>query len=117
MFSERREPTASRCDYPLRPPPNRVSLRRIQPDATTGDGRWQKVREFGTSFGTSVISGPRRWRIAYPLNRGRPMTDTTSSPDLIAATVATLPQSAAERFGQHVAARYKRGDEWQEMSY
>jgi long-chain acyl-CoA synthetase len=45
------------------------------------------------------------------------MTDTTSSPDLIAATVATQPQSAAERFGQHVAARYKRGDEWQEMSY
>ncbi len=44
------------------------------------------------------------------------MTDTTSA-NLIASTVATLPGSAAERFGDRVAARYKVGDEWRELSY
>ncbi|MBV9800868.1 MAG: long-chain fatty acid--CoA ligase [Solirubrobacterales bacterium] len=45
------------------------------------------------------------------------MTDTTSSPKLIASTVAALPGSAAERFEARVAARYKVGDEWRELSY
>jgi long-chain acyl-CoA synthetase len=44
------------------------------------------------------------------------MTDTTSA-NLIAATVATLPSSAAERFQERMAARYKVGDEWRELSY
>src|SRR5437016_5649825 len=45
------------------------------------------------------------------------MTDTTSTPRLIAETVAALPSSAAERFGSNVAARYLQGDEWAEMTY
>ncbi|HEY1524527.1 MAG TPA: long-chain fatty acid--CoA ligase [Solirubrobacteraceae bacterium] len=45
------------------------------------------------------------------------MTDTTSTPRLIADTVAALPSSAAERFSDHVAARYKAGGEWREMRY
>jgi len=45
------------------------------------------------------------------------MTDTTSSNRKIAATVAELPGSAAERFGDALAARYKVGDEWRELSY
>ncbi|MBV9004452.1 MAG: AMP-binding protein, partial [Solirubrobacterales bacterium] len=45
------------------------------------------------------------------------MTDTTSSPKLIASIVAALPGSAAERFEARVAARYKVGDEWRELSY
>src|SRR5579884_1771084 len=36
---------------------------------------------------------------------------------LIASTVAALPASAADRFGSHVAARYKADDEWREMTY
>src|SRR5579859_2463828 len=36
---------------------------------------------------------------------------------LIADTVAALPGSAAERFADHIAARYKAGGEWSEMSY
>jgi long-chain acyl-CoA synthetase len=44
------------------------------------------------------------------------MTDT-SSPKLIAETVAALPGSAAEQFGSKVAARYRSGDEWAEMTY
>ena len=36
---------------------------------------------------------------------------------LIAETVAALPGSAAERFADHVAARYKAGEEWKEVSY
>jgi long-chain acyl-CoA synthetase len=43
------------------------------------------------------------------------MADTTSG--TIAATVASLPASAAERFGPNVAARYKHGDQWREMTY
>ena len=35
----------------------------------------------------------------------------------IAATVAALPKSAAERFGDRVAARYKADGEWRESSY
>ncbi len=45
------------------------------------------------------------------------MTDTTPGPKLIASTVAGLPGSAAERFDTRVAARYKVGDEWRELSY
>ncbi len=45
------------------------------------------------------------------------MTDTTSSSRLIAATVAALPGSAAERYGPRVAARYRAGEEWREMTY
>jgi len=44
------------------------------------------------------------------------MTDTSSS-ELIAETVSALPSSAAERFGAKVAARYRSGDGWAEMSY
>jgi long-chain acyl-CoA synthetase len=36
---------------------------------------------------------------------------------LIAETVSALPGSAAERFGSKVAARYRSGDEWAEMTY
>jgi long-chain acyl-CoA synthetase len=43
------------------------------------------------------------------------MTDTT--PRLIAETVAALPGSAAERFADHVAARFKEGEEWRELTY
>src|SRR5438046_3205313 len=43
------------------------------------------------------------------------MTDTTSTP--IAKTVAALPGSAAERFASNVAARYREGDGWKELSY
>jgi long-chain acyl-CoA synthetase len=35
----------------------------------------------------------------------------------IAANVASLPGSAAQRLGANVAARYKSGDQWQEMTY
>jgi long-chain acyl-CoA synthetase len=45
------------------------------------------------------------------------VTDTTSSTKLIAETVAALPGSAADRFGDHVAARYRRGEEWCELTY
>jgi long-chain acyl-CoA synthetase len=44
------------------------------------------------------------------------MTDT-SSPRLIAETVSALPAAAAERFGSKVAARYRSGDDWAEMTY
>src|SRR5690242_2454139 len=43
------------------------------------------------------------------------MTDTTSTP--IAKTVASLPSSAAERFASNIAARYRDGEEWKELSY
>jgi long-chain acyl-CoA synthetase len=45
------------------------------------------------------------------------MSEKTSGSRTIAATVATLPRSAAERFGDRLASRYKAGDEWREMSY
>ena len=45
------------------------------------------------------------------------MTDTSSTPRTIADTVAELPSSAAERFGDHVAARYRDGGDWRELSY
>ncbi len=44
------------------------------------------------------------------------MTDT-SPPRTIAETVAALPGSAAERFSGHLAARFRAGEEWQEMTY
>jgi long-chain acyl-CoA synthetase len=43
------------------------------------------------------------------------MTDTT--PRTIAPTVAALPSSAVERFGPQLAARYKAGDQWKELTY
>jgi long-chain acyl-CoA synthetase len=45
------------------------------------------------------------------------MSEKTSGSRTIAATVAALPSSAAERFGERLASRYKAGDEWREMSY
>jgi long-chain acyl-CoA synthetase len=42
------------------------------------------------------------------------MTESTRA---IAATVAALPSSAAERFGDHLAARHRVGEEWQELTY
>jgi long-chain acyl-CoA synthetase len=45
------------------------------------------------------------------------MSETTSDPRAIAATVAALPASAAERFGELVAARYKVDEEWRELTY
>lgn len=44
------------------------------------------------------------------------MTHTTSAKASV-ATVALLPGSAAERFGDRVAATYKRDGEWQDMTY
>jgi long-chain acyl-CoA synthetase len=41
----------------------------------------------------------------------------TSTPRLIAKTVAALPASAAERFAEQIAARYQHDGEWQEISY
>jgi long-chain acyl-CoA synthetase len=45
------------------------------------------------------------------------MTETSSTPKQIASTVASLPASAAERFGDQVAARHKAGGEWKEITY
>ena len=45
------------------------------------------------------------------------MTQTTSTPRQIAATVAALPGSATERFGDRVAARHKVEGEWRERTY
>jgi long-chain acyl-CoA synthetase len=42
------------------------------------------------------------------------MTESTRA---IAATVAALPTSAAQRFGDHLAARHRVGDEWHELTY
>ena len=44
------------------------------------------------------------------------MTDSKST-ELIAATVAELPASVAERFGERTAARFKVDGEWQEIDY
>jgi long-chain acyl-CoA synthetase len=44
------------------------------------------------------------------------VTDT-STPRLIADTVASLPSRAAERFAENVAARYRQDGEWQQLSY
>jgi long-chain acyl-CoA synthetase len=41
----------------------------------------------------------------------------TSTPRLIAETVAALPGEASERFPTNIAARYKTGDGWAEISY
>jgi long-chain acyl-CoA synthetase len=45
------------------------------------------------------------------------MTDVTQTERLIAPTVAALPASACERFPERLAARYKRGGEWREITY
>ena len=45
------------------------------------------------------------------------MTEMTHASRLIAETVAVLPGSAAERFADHVAARYRANGTWQEMTY
>ena len=44
------------------------------------------------------------------------MNNMTSG-TVIAQTVSQLPASAAERFGARVAARYKVGDAWQQLTY
>jgi long-chain acyl-CoA synthetase len=41
----------------------------------------------------------------------------TSQPRVIAATVTALPRSAAGRSGERIAARYRRGEAWEEMTY
>ena len=43
------------------------------------------------------------------------MADSTSG--TIASTVASLPSSAAARFGPNVAARFKHDDQWGELTY
>jgi long-chain acyl-CoA synthetase len=43
--------------------------------------------------------------------------EQTPQPRVIAATVTELPHSAAERFANDPAARYKRGDEWHQLDY
>jgi long-chain acyl-CoA synthetase len=45
------------------------------------------------------------------------MSETTSDPKGISATVAGLPSSAAERYGELVAARHKVDGEWRELTY
>jgi long-chain acyl-CoA synthetase len=45
------------------------------------------------------------------------MTDTTSEPRAIASTVAALPASAAERFGEQLATRHRAGEQWSELTY
>jgi long-chain acyl-CoA synthetase len=45
------------------------------------------------------------------------MADTTASDRVIAPTVSALPASAAERFADHVAARFRAGDGWQALTY
>jgi long-chain acyl-CoA synthetase len=45
------------------------------------------------------------------------MSETTSDPRAIATTVAALPSSAGERFGDRVAARHKVDGEWRELTY
>jgi long-chain acyl-CoA synthetase len=45
------------------------------------------------------------------------MSKTTPTPRAIAETVGALPSSAAKRFGDRLAARYKVDGEWREMTY
>jgi long-chain acyl-CoA synthetase len=45
------------------------------------------------------------------------MSKTTPTPRAIAETVGALPSSAAERFGDRLAARHKVDGEWREMTY
>ena len=45
------------------------------------------------------------------------MTESRSGARQIAATVAALAACAAERFAEHLAARYKVGEEWHELTY
>jgi len=45
------------------------------------------------------------------------VTETTSTPRVISDTVAGLPGSAAERFADKLAARFKHEGEWQQLTY
>jgi len=45
------------------------------------------------------------------------MSESTSGPGTTVATVAALPSSAAERFGEQTAARHKVDGEWREVTY
>ncbi len=45
------------------------------------------------------------------------MTDTSSGSRLTASTVAALPGSAAARFSDRLAAQYKQGGTWNELTY
>jgi len=45
------------------------------------------------------------------------MTDTSSTQTPTVSIVSALPASAADRFGDRNAVRYKQGGEWQELTY
>ncbi|HZE03841.1 MAG TPA: long-chain fatty acid--CoA ligase [Solirubrobacteraceae bacterium] len=45
------------------------------------------------------------------------MSDTTSRPRAIAATVAALPSSASKRFAERPAVRHRVDGEWRELTY
>ncbi|MGH2916329.1 MAG: AMP-dependent synthetase/ligase [Steroidobacteraceae bacterium] len=45
------------------------------------------------------------------------MSDTMSDPRSTVETVAQLPRSAAERFGEQTAARHRLGSEWLQLTY
>ena len=45
------------------------------------------------------------------------MTETTSEPRAIAATVAALPAAAGERYGDRVAARHRVDGDWAQTTY
>jgi long-chain acyl-CoA synthetase len=45
------------------------------------------------------------------------MTETTEGTGVLTSTVSALPGSARERFADAVAARYKAGDAWAEITY
>jgi long-chain acyl-CoA synthetase len=45
------------------------------------------------------------------------MSETMSDPKATSATVAGLPSSAAQRFGERTAAHTKVGEKWQELRY
>ncbi len=45
------------------------------------------------------------------------MSKTASDPGAARATVAALSASAAQRFGERIAARHKVGGEWRELTY
>src|ERR1700727_481229 len=45
------------------------------------------------------------------------MSETTSGPRAIAATVSALPGSVADRFADRVAVRHRDDGEWRELTY
>src|SRR5689334_18993555 len=77
--------------------------------------RWQLARRNAPPNNPSCTDGIRG-KIIHRTQGGDGMTDTTPA-RVIASTVSTLPASAAERFGDRPAVRYKEGEEWRELSY